>query len=243
MSQMPERLTPAAFIKLLYDLQNQEEAQRVAIAAAGLEEQMQRLRLWQTERLRSTYADLLSQPEYRPACEFFLNDLYAAQDFSQRDQDAERLYQVLSRYLPASMLHLLGDSIYLTHSTNRLDSRLLQALVELQGPGFEISPALYAEGYRRCDNYAERVEQVNLLAQILEEAAMGARRPLFAATLKLARVPAERLGWSELHGFLQRGYLAAKHMRNVAHFVSSIRSREMQILDKIFRSDADPFSI
>ena len=51
------------------------------------------LRAWQMERLAQTHAALLASERYGPACRFFLSDLFAPRDFSQRDQGFQHLYQ------------------------------------------------------------------------------------------------------------------------------------------------------
>ncbi|MFM8322853.1 MAG: FFLEELY motif protein [Chloroflexota bacterium] len=239
---MPEP-APKSFMQILLDLQKQEDARRQAIAVAGLTGQLERLRRWQSERLQRTYRDLLGNSQYRQACEFFLSDIYAASDFSQRDHDAERMYSMLTRYLPETMLQLLGDTLYLNRLTYRLDDELLQALVERLGVTEEIDAAAYAEGYRLCDNYAERRKQIDLLGAVLDEAARGAHYPMVAMSIKLARGPAYKLGWGELHSFMERGYQASRPMRDIDHFVKTIKQRELRILDKIYAGDPEPFRV
>lgn len=239
---MPKkRPTPPAVIRLIYELQHQQEARRLDVNGQALDAHLQRLRDWQSLRLRRTYADLLDDPMYRQACEFFLSDIYASKDFSQRDQDAERLYEVFSRYLPDSMLTLLADTIELNHLTNRLDRALSTALAEGLGVTGEITPQDYAAGYRLCDNYAERNYQIERLVAVMNEAAAGARGPIFAISLRLAKAPAHRLGWSELYDFLERGYRACRPMRQVSPFTGAIRERELRILDRIFAGHPQPF--
>ena len=45
------------------------------------------LRRWQSDRLKSSFTEILQDPKMRPAGEFFLADLYADKDFSARDRD------------------------------------------------------------------------------------------------------------------------------------------------------------
>jgi hypothetical protein len=241
---MPERGSPSEFIQLLLDLQHRDEARRQSISAGELDPQLARLRSWQTGRLRHTYADLLADEQYRLACEFFLSDIYAARDFSQRDHDAEHLYSVLRRFLPQVMLHLLADAIRLNQLSDRLDRLLLRTLLdELQLDDQPITAEIYVQAYRLCDNFAERRQQIELLAATLYEAASGGRGLIFQASLHLARAPALHAGWFELYDFLERGSRACRPMRNVDHFVATIYRRELHILDKIFDGDAQPFDL
>lgn len=236
-----EKIAPIEFIQLLRELQHREEARRKAANGVTLDPKLVLLRRWQSERLARTYADLLADEQYRAACLFFLSDIYSPRDFSQRDQDAEHLYNLLSRFLPAAMLTLLADAIRINQLTNQLDRALLKVLVEDLAMTDAITPQLYAQAYRLCDNYSERREQIELLVKILREAATGARNPIFAVSLRLARAPARRAGWDELYDFLKRGYAACKPMRNVDYFVATIYQREMDLLDRIYAGDPEPF--
>jgi hypothetical protein len=238
---MPGKVSAKEFIQLLRELQSRQDAQRIVIDGAELDPQMVMLRQWQAERLANTYADLLADEQYRPACLFFLSDLYAARDFSQRNHDAEHLYNLLSRFLPEGMLGLLADAIQINQLTSQLDQTLLRVLVDDLGVKDTITRQVYAQAYRLCNNYPERRAQIELLTRILREAAQGARNPIFAISLRLVRGPAERAGWFELYDFLARGYLACKPMKDVDFFVKTIEQRELEILDKIYAGEDDPF--
>jgi hypothetical protein len=233
----PEPPSTPNFIQLLKQLQSEEAAQRQEIAGKGLDPAMQRLREWQSQRLRGTYADLLAEPAFNPACEFFLTDIYGPKDFTQRDHDAERLYGLLSRYLPQIMLRLVADTIRINHMTYRLDHDLLNALVGLYGEQETISFEQYAQAYRVCDNEPERREQIELLTAILEEVTIGARQMATGLALKAVRGPAVKLGWGELYDFFERGYQACKPMKDPRYFVQTIRSRELALLEKIFAGE------
>ncbi len=201
------------------------------------------LRTWQAKRLSRTYADLLANPRYAPACQFFLSDIYAARDFSQRDHDIAYLYGIMSSFVPDFMLSVVRDAVELNSLSHALDQALLRALVEDLGVTDTITPELYAAGYRICDNYAERARQIEMLVELGRQVDLGARIPFVGATLRLARGPARRAGWHELQDFLERGYAAFRTMGNAKEFLNTIRQREMRILDRIFSNDSDPFSI
>ncbi len=229
--------------RLIRDLQSSEDARRQSVPAAELDPQLALLRAWQSRRLERTYADLLADPRYEPACRFILSDIYAPRDFSQRDHDAEQIHAVLSRFLPAALLQTLTDAIEMNRLTAALDQALLRMLVDQLGMTGELTPELYAQGYRACDNYAERLHQIELITGILRQVGEGARFPGVGVTLAVARKPAERLGWAEAFDFLVRGRAAFKPMRDVETFVSTIQRRETCILDQIYAGAADPFNI
>jgi len=228
-------------LRVLVDLQRSPETRHQEVLGSGLEPHMALLRAWQSERLRHTYADFLADERSAPACQFFLSDVYAPQDFSQRDQDLEKLYGLLSHFIPAPMLSLLADAIELNQLSNNLDTRLLEALVNDLGMVDEITPALYAAGYRACDNYTERVHQIDLMTRILREVGAGAGQPLVAITLKAARLPAQRFGWQDLYDFLVRGHAAFRRLGRKNELASTIQQREMGLLDRIFAGESEPF--
>jgi len=89
------------------------------------------LRTWQTERLSHTYSDLLESRRYRQACRFFLDDIYAPKDFTQRDHDIERMYNFMRRFIPERIIHSLTLAVELNTLTHQLDDALLDALTQL----------------------------------------------------------------------------------------------------------------
>lgn len=228
-------------IRLLQDLENNPDLKHRSVPEAELDPQLASLKAWQSERLRRTYADLLNDKRYQPACLFFLNDIYAPRDFSQRDYDIERLHDFLSRLLPPIMLTLLTQVVELNRLTNTLDRRLVQALVDELGVTDEITPQLYAQGYRICDNYAERLRQIELTTHVLAQVGVGARQLVVGAAMKVLRSPAQRADWVELYEMLEHGYAAFKQMKDVKNFVGVIEQREKRILERIFSGVGDPF--
>ncbi len=110
---MPNQLNTPDASRLLYDLQHDAALQQQPVAALALDPQLAMLRLWQSQRLAQTYADLLAGPRSGPALRFFLSDLYAPRDFSQRDHDVERIHAFLSRVMPPQTIQLLTDIQYL----------------------------------------------------------------------------------------------------------------------------------
>jgi hypothetical protein len=223
------------------------------ISHVELDASLRRLRLWQSARLAQTHADLLESHRFGPACRFFLTDIYAPRDFSRRDQDIEYLYAIMSSFLPEFLLKVVRKAIEMNDLTNELDLALSRVLVEdlgitgngsgASGVHAQITPQLYAEAYRICDNFAERAHQIELIGEVGRMVDRATRIPLIGVTLHLARRPATRAGWGELHGFLNRGYTAFKHMGRADKFLQTIQQREMSILERIYEHHPNPFSI
>jgi hypothetical protein len=199
------------------------------------------LRNWQSERLARTYAVFSLNPRYKPALRFFLQDLYGARDFSQRNHDIQRLYSLVRHIAPEPTIRPLILSVELHYLTEQLDERLLDVLVNQLGVTDSITVPLYAEAYRACDNYDRRVQQIELIHELGSLIDEIVRMPLSAAMLKLAKVPLDRGGWRELMAFMERGFKAFKEMRGGREFLETVRERERCILDRIYACEPDPF--
>jgi hypothetical protein len=224
-------------------LRDFQQLKRHPVEGKPLDPKIALLRTWQSERLMRTYADLLADPRYRPACLFFLNEVYAPRNFSQRDRDMETVHDALQHILPDALIRPLAMTVELHQLTETLDQRLIEVLTGQLGMTDTITPALYAEAYRICDNYDERVRQIDLVHQIGSLLDGTVRSPLTGAMLAVSKGPARAAGWGELTDFLENGYRVFKHMRGARHFLDTVREREKQILDRIYASDPDPFRI
>ncbi len=206
------------------------------------------LSVWQSHRLARTYADLLADPAFSQGCHFFLEDLYAAKDFSQRDHDGQRIYQFMNRFLPEAALTPLALALELSLLTQELDMALAEAMSEHLGVSDHFTQAQYEEGYRLCHNYDERVRQIELITEEGRHLERVRRLPFISTTLRAARGPAQRLGWHDMQAFLERGYQAWKSMKDPGAFLATISSRELAILDRIYGKagaapEANPFLV
>jgi hypothetical protein len=235
--------TPTDDIRVRDLLQATKVGQHERVEGRGLDPRMRLLRTWQSERLTRTHADLLAHPRYGPAGRFFLSDVYAPRDFSQRDHDIIRMYHAMRLILPAVMQRALEIVIELNALTTRLDEELLSVLIEELGVTDALTVEQYAEGYRRCDNYDERVRQIDLIVAVGAEIDVLVGKPGVALALKLARIPARLAGWHEMQDFFEHGFEAFRHMNGAEEFLRTIASRERAILDRIYASDPDPFAI
>ncbi|MCA9923093.1 MAG: hypothetical protein KC421_12015, partial [Anaerolineales bacterium] len=147
------------------------------------------LRTWQSERLAVTHQDLLQHKQFGPACRFFLTDVYAPQDFSERDEDILHVYQAMKRIMPAPIMRTLNLVIALNELTNQLDNQLVQVMVDDLQLTDAITSEMYAEAYRICDNYADRVRQINLIVDVGGSVNKLVRLPFVGLTLRLAHTP------------------------------------------------------
>lgn len=237
---MSLRPNPTEIARLLHTV---EETRHEPVEGESLDPREKLLREWQVHRLVTSYRDLLDHPRYRPACEFFIGDIYAARDFSQRNYDMRRMYRTLRRWVPELMIHPLALAIELHDLTTALDEQLLAVLVNELGMDDTLTVEMYAGAYRRCNNYAARVRQIDMIVETGNRVENLVNIPFSGTVLRLAHAPAARAGWEELLNFLVRGYTAFKHMHGAREFLETIRERELEILDRIYASDPAPFDL
>ena len=236
-----KKISPLDTANLLRSLRHNQATQH--LHGDDLDPQMRLLRAWQADRLTKTYADLLAIKRYTPACHFFLEDVYAPRDFLQRDHELEQMHQFSLRFLPASLLRPLTHAIELNSLTRELDAKLLSVLVNQLDMQETLTESLYTQGYRLCDNYADRARQIEMIIRVGSDVDRLVRLPFVGTTLRMARNPARHGGWIEVQGFLERGFAAFKHMRGAKEFLQKIKQRETQILDQIYSESAQPFQL
>lgn len=206
----------------------------------ALSESRYRLTHWQCQRLAASYADLRADPLYAAATDFFLDDLYGPYDFSKRDRDGEKIATTMHKVLPASAIRPIERALALNRLTRRLDDALEHMLFVEMGVD-EIDLASYAEAYRRCDNLAERIEQIEEVDTLGRELDKVVKKPLVQIALRMARGPAHLAGLGELQDFLERGFAAFLKMGDAAPFLETVKRRELTYLDRINDHDPDPF--
>jgi hypothetical protein len=204
------------------------ELRRTLHADAELNERWLAVKHWQAQRLARTYPDLLASPRYRPASQFFLEELYGAKDFEARDGEALRVVPKLARMLPERAVETMALAVELDETSESLDARLAQAI------GLPVDVAGYARAYRETGTPAERQLQIETVDRIGRTLEKLARIPLLAGMLHMMRTPAEAAGFGHLHRFLQSGFDAFKAMGAAGEFLATIRSRETALMQALF---------
>jgi hypothetical protein len=211
------------------------EAIREQALLLDRKDHLDELRAWQARRLAATYADLLAKPRYTRACRFFLDDVYAAKDFRRRDEEIKHLYAIISHFLPDILLRLVKTVIELNDLTETLDEALWSTMQDELGVTDTITLESYTAGYRLCDNYAERLHQIELIDQVGHMVDLTTKIPMIATTLKVVRAPVTAAGWGDLHDWIERGFSAFQCMHGAKEFLATIHNREMSFLERAFR--------
>jgi len=211
--------------------------------AVGIERELSLLRCWQSARLARTHADLLRSSLYRPAAEFFLDELYGDRDLGQLEHDLARVVPMMTRILPAAVLHTAGLALELNALSHELDARITRILIAEFDPR-ELDETAYVAAYRRCASYDQRHHQIDLTERLGRDLQAIVPKRIIHAALKLARTPARLAGLGELHRFLEAGFHAFHHMGvDAGTFVTTIIGRERAILERIRAGHPRPLEL
>jgi len=216
---------------------NQEVAERLNHADEDLTDRLIELQDWQRRRLDGCYDDLRQTARYRPACDFFLDELYGGKDFRERDRQLSRVVPVMRRFLPDHLLMAVGDAMRLQAVSLEFDLDMAELLVDEA----TIDQPSYAHAYRRQGAWDARATQIELiegLGQVLDETV---HRPMVHRLVRMMRGPAVLAGFGALQGFLTRGLDAFARMHGADYFLDTITDRERRALEAM-RAGADwPF--
>lgn len=207
------------------------------IANGELRAEFRALARFQADRLSATHYDLLESERFGPAAGFFLTDLYGDRDYSPRDEDMERVYPVMIRMMPRGALESIARGMEVHALTQELDLQMVQVLGGDLGSGKSLSAEQYAEAYRRCDNEPERERQIRLIGEVGRALDRVVHHTLVYQTVLLAHGPAHMAGFGALHDFIERGFVAFRHLQGADEFIDTIQKRELAIMAAILRGD------
>ena len=200
---------------------------------ATLEQTKTVLQEFQVRRLKRDFRDLRMSPEYGPFCEFFATDIYSARDFSERNDSFRRLASQFHGILGEEIYHGLVRLLDLHSLTDRLDERMAEALQDMGFP-IDFTEAQYEEAYRALDNYAERVEQIDLIVESLHFTHHISQMHLIGMALKSAKIAVGIFTKDRVVELLEHAVSTLKGIKNIDYFGNEVRTREITRLDRIY---------
>ena len=210
-----------------------EAERRKRLASPGLADAVSALKAYQQQRFARTHASLLAHPRYGRAANFFLNELYGPQDFTQRDAQFSRIVPALVRLFPADIVATV-ESLAAAHAlSERLDTAMA---IHLQGAA--PSRASYVRAWQGTGEPAARARQIELVMRVGEALDRHTRSFVLRASLKAMRGPARAAGMGALQAFLEAGFDAFGAMRGAAEFLATIQSRETALAKRLFEPGA-----
>lgn len=210
-------------------------------ASHPLEPQLAKLGQWQAERLKNTHRDLYGQPDYHQGLSFLLSDLYAPAGLTQRDDNIDRVFPKMVKWLQDHHLDTLAGLVELNRLTQQLDLELAETLSELGHPIHELQEWQYCDAYRVSSQRQQRERQIELVAEVGGQLDRYVRNRTLGWLLSMTRSAAEMAGLGDLHDFLHRGYSAFRAMDNVEQLIAQLVERENRVMSQILANTPSPF--
>ena len=187
------------------------------------------VKAYQQKRFAHTHAGLLVHPRYGRAANFFLNELYGPQDFTQRDAQFSRIVPALVRLFPADTVATV-ESLAAVHAlSERLDTAMAIHLASAQ-PGRES----YLRAWQATGEPAARAHQIELVMRVGEALDRHTRSFVLRASLKAMRGPARAAGMGALQTFLEAGFDAFGAMGGAKEFLATIHASETALVRRLF---------
>lgn len=198
---------------------------------------------WQADRLKATHADLYRNPGYHTGLEFLLTDLYAPAGMTRRDDNIDRVFPKMVKWLPDNLLDTFAGLVELNLITQQLDLELAE-LCQHQG----FSPAAltrdnYCQIFRHSKRMEHRERQITLVAKVGRQLDRYVRNRTLGWLLSMSRAPAEMADLSDLHSFLHRGYSAFRKMDDVDLLIDRLVTRERRVMENILKGHPQPFDL
>lgn len=192
------------------------------------------LQKFQIARLAGTYPDLEADERYRPLAEFFFRDLYFVGDRSARNESFLRVWKHFEKVLGGVIVRGLHDLVEFYLLSEKLDEEVAQVLIAM-GCGLTFDMETYERAYRHADDYDERVIQLDYVERTLDFVHATSQRRLIGVLISTMQATARLIRASPMVDFLDRGYTAFRQVKDITYFRNTIRKREQERLDRIWR--------
>jgi hypothetical protein len=198
---------------------------------------------WQASRLKITHQDLYEHPGYHAGLEFLLSDLYAPASMTSRDDNIDRVFPKMVKWLPANVLNTLAGLVELNLITQQLDLELTERCHEQCIDTASLTTRHYCRAYRSSELVPQRQRQIRLVAEVGQQLDRYVRNRTLGWLLSMSRTPADMAGLTDLHNFLHRGYTAFRGMDNVQTLIERLVSRETRVMENILNNHPAPFQL
>ncbi len=212
-------------------------------AAHPLVEETFQVANWQARRLKATHRDLYDHPGYHAGLEFLLTDLYAPAGMTHRDDNIDRVFPKMVKWLPDNLLDTFAGLVELNLVTQELDLELAELLGRDLQLMTELDSQAYCEAYRASQRLDDRARQIELVAEVGQQLDRYVRNRTLGWLLSMAKTPAEMADLSDLHSFLHRGYSAFRKMDNVDSLIERLVRRERTVMEQILAGHPAPFEL
>ena len=223
------------------------QLRQLAADTPGLAAAVSEIKAFQAQRFTGTYFDLLHTPQYQPATQFFLEELYSEKDYSQRDAQFSRIAGTLERMFPKQVVQTAVSLAELHSLTEDLDLAMAQSWLNSTKTVLKTSDATdrYITAWHKVGRRADRDAQLSGSLAVGQELVTLTRTPGLRMALKMMRKPASLAGMAALQHFLESGFdtFAAmtpkKPSKNgepegPAFFLETVKKRESALINQLF---------
>jgi hypothetical protein len=211
-------------------------AESRSVPAIGLA--VDRLKRLQARRFAASYADLLASADFGAATRFFLEELYGARDYSERDAQFARIAGAVEKLFPRDVADTATALARLHVLTESLDHALARALASDEGDEIRA----YVRAWKSVGRREDREQQLQAVLDLGGELARLTRLPGLRMMLRVMRKPAAAAGLSALQRFLEQGFdtfaVVSRQPRGAERFLASVAERERQLIALLFEGDA-----
>ncbi|MBF0494962.1 MAG: hypothetical protein HQK58_00070 [Deltaproteobacteria bacterium] len=196
----------------------------------------QALQAFQVERLKTTYADQMDNPDYIKLGHFFFEQIYSVQDFGFRNESIKTLHHKLTHILKGEIVDTLGKVIELHDLTDTMDDQMVRMMMDRQiGP--DLTMEQYQEIYRNAHNYDQRGHQIESMVECIKRVHHVSRMRWIKWSLKSVNAAAHLAGLGKIMDFLLQGYDAFHSAADITLFVNTIYARETALNNQLFGLD------
>jgi hypothetical protein len=198
----------------------------------------------QCSRFQRSYANILTHPDWANAAQFFLQELYADRDFSQRDAQFGRIAPAIERLFPQSVVQLATTLAQLHALSEQLDHRMAVTLLAMSiDPQTDYAVRThYPLAWRTVGQRTAREQQLELVNHLGEELAKITRVKGLRILLRMMRSPAHAAGLEHLQSFLELGFdtfaLMQRSKSGAEGFLNAINDRERAWMARLFDTPA-----
>lgn len=193
----------------------------------------------QAQRFAGTYQDLLHSASYAACARFFLEELYSAKNYAERDAQFARIAGALQRTFPQQVVATAVALAELHQLTEELD--LAMALNWPLQPDLPREQA-YVRAWRAVGRREDRLWQLDTVQRIGQELGHLTRKPGLLLMLKMMRKPARMAGLASLQNFLELGFTTfaglARSKGTVNSFLDTVKTRESAWIARLFDAPA-----
>lgn len=211
------------------------DALRAQTQELGLSGALLEVKAFQARRFMATYQDMLADPGRSDAARFFLEELYGARDFSERDRQFARIAGAIEHLFPHEVGQLACDLAELHALTESLDLSMARHWQGLAGR--EAAAARYLGAWRLTGQPESRRHQLRVVRHLGDELQRLTRRKSLRMALRMMHRPAEAAGLGALQRFLERGFDAFARLDDARAFLDCVEQRESDWLSLLDQAD------